>query len=26
MSTHAPRTNDTELRPEVFDDYKSFVK
>ena len=27
MTTHAPGTNDTaELRPEVFDDYKAFVK
>ena len=26
MTTHAPRTTDTELRPEVFDDYKAFVK
>jgi hypothetical protein len=26
MSTHAPRTTDAELRPEVFDDYKAFVK
>lgn len=26
MSTHAPRSTDTELRPEVFDDYKAFVK
>jgi hypothetical protein len=26
MTTHAPRANDTDLRPEVFDDYKSFLK
>jgi hypothetical protein len=27
MTTQAPGTNDTtELRPEVFDDYKAFVK
>ena len=26
MTTHAPRPTDTELRPEVFDDYKAFVK
>ncbi|HEY4187363.1 MAG TPA: hypothetical protein VGP07_19970 [Polyangia bacterium] len=26
MTTHAPRSNDNEIRPEVFDDYRSFVK
>jgi len=26
MTTQAPRSNDNELRPEVFDDYKAFVK
>jgi hypothetical protein len=26
MTTQAPRSNDTELRPEVFDDYKAFLK
>jgi hypothetical protein len=26
MTTQAPRPSDTELRPEVFDDYKAFLK
>ncbi len=26
MTTQAPRSSDTELRPEVFDDYKAFLK
>ncbi len=26
MTTHVPRASDTDIRPEVFDDYKSFLK